>query len=349
MPPKPCRPDQVRNPLTGRCKKIARSRVERPIVPVIPTTVSGGDTSLQNELNNERSRNAELEEIILNLRRVNRSELEIELRDTKRSLGIAQRESQRFREDARACRSRIDDILTRQEEIRVQPVPVVISEEERERLRRQRIADRSLQIIANREAQTGQTIEDLNQAGAINRRINQDNIARSRDVINPVSVSDNSNSIPASNIVGEMMSQDLITLEDIKLSEFVQENNDHIAILIEDVFKPINKNNIEFQDNLFYECKDANGFISQQMNNTVGRRLVGLRKIGGFGYLSEQEMRIIVNSKDNVFKLEKVKIAQAFVGQGVLAGGTVVSSLHCQPGAPDTIYRLSFSFKFKPR
>lgn len=295
MPPKPCKPGQERNPLTGRCKKIARTRKRVPVVSFVPPVPP------QVKVSNDRSE-------------INR--LEKELGQVSRELRLSKTANEKTSRKLELCLGREEDLV-----------------------------NENILLSSSLE----QASEDLRKCKGKKTFFNffRNRTTRSQGLNSPVNTAVQQQQISfISNLVGEMSSTDLISLEDFKLGEYVKENKKHIAFIIDNNFKPMDKRNIKFEGNQFYECKSPNGFIVQTMENTKGPRLIGLRKIGAFGYIPEDDMKRIMDSPDNVHILKSTKKGEAFVSKDVLDGGTVVSAAHCQAGASDNIYNLEFSFKF---
>jgi len=129
----------------------------------------------------------------------------------------------------------------------------------------------------------------------------------------------------------------VMTLEDYTVSEFLKQEKTHIAFIMDSTFIPVNKENIQFEENQFYEC-------NQSLSDKIGPRLVGLRRIGGYGYLLEDDMEEVMVSTDNVHILEIIKRGQSFISEEGLDDDTD-SAIHCQSGSPDNIYKISRSFR----
>jgi len=148
-------------------------------------------------------------------------------------------------------------------------------------------------------------------------------------------------------IIGDMISFDTINLEDISVRDFLKESEDNLAFIQNKKAFVINRNNIPFKGNAFFECKEANGFLNQTVENIVQPKLMHLKKMGlHTGFISMNELKNKLISSDNIFVLKEIKNIQSVVNEEVVfdEDADVTSRDHCGVN-PDIVYEISFGLK----
>ena len=147
----------------------------------------------------------------------------------------------------------------------------------------------------------------------------------------------------AIDVIGNMTSFDLIEVRDVTVKDFLRESSDNVVFVRSSNAFIVDRNDINFQ--VFYECKEANGFLNQTLENTIGPKLTHLKKIGMHGgFISMSELKNNLISSNNVFVLREVKKIDSVVTEEVINGGDLVSAEHCNP-KNDIVYEISFSLK----
>lgn len=138
-------------------------------------------------------------------------------------------------------------------------------------------------------------------------------------------------------------SVDVISLETVKAGDFLEESDDHIVFVDGGVVVLVNKNDIDIQSNVFYECKEANSRLMQDPENVVSSvELFNGRTIGVMsGYLMASELRAAMEIPSRIVKVERLRSIPSVISRAVFRdGASLVSASHCQPGQEGSVASL---------
>ena len=144
---------------------------------------------------------------------------------------------------------------------------------------------------------------------------------------------------------------DAITMDDTVITEYIAETNDNLAIYFINKWTLISRSQIEQlinlkkQDNaIVYECLVPNTMRPENLVKT--KSYMNLRSISLYGYVLVSELKMVVNSTHQYFRLEGMKKElNAVVSDAVLNhGSSYISAMHCQEGQEGKVYQILKSY-----
>lgn len=137
---------------------------------------------------------------------------------------------------------------------------------------------------------------------------------------------------------------DLISLEEVSVKDFLEENEKNIVIVEPDgSVSLINSSGIDFEA-VFYECKEAiddivRGPSDENVITTV--KLLNGRHFGSWGYYSHAELKKAAEMKERILSSSLDRRAVSITSRGVFLGTeSSVSASHCQTGQDANIMNL---------
>ena len=133
---------------------------------------------------------------------------------------------------------------------------------------------------------------------------------------------------------------------DVPIQEFIQSDNNNIAIFIHNQWYLLNVGNVQqqYKDAISYECYQAESLRPENINKKPQEILFNVSKIVGVSYTYSyfSQIKTLVEDKPSkYYKLEETdKNVVSVVTKRVLKSGDYVSGSHCQAGQGGKIYKL---------